>query len=433
MRLLTAPLLALVLAVSTASPLQADDTARDLDSTGGPTAHRIEEKKRRPKPDKEKEKKESEQDEDKGSSCLGGCLWSIFESMLSGDDVEEEEVQPYLPTDLYASEFVPFTGVINPVDPGVETIEVWTQPGGSVLAAEIAATLHRGTRVEVLERRVMGTVPWYRVRSYEPTEAVGWTDYQNVTDEAALTEDLALEDAEGEPPRPTDRQDEPTAAGEIAWPRRPPPAWQILGEIAWDISGRDDLRSEYLPGGVRTGVKLKFSPISSLQIGLATTYSQASGDPQYNYMITFDEDEAPPDSIWDVPLNTHLAILAIGLQAGQHIWIGEGPAYFTWSIGPTLFRVRERADISYTEYEDDIQIGSGERTDEMLKWKVGADAGIGIGCPVGGGASIGATMGLSFIPWDGEQEESLALDWIESNHILLFHIGIMVGYAFGQD
>jgi hypothetical protein len=375
--------------------------------------HHVDDKKRVPKPDKEKRKKDDEDDED-DDDCFTDCLGILLEGMLAdicGDD-EDEEDGADLVQDIYADEFVAFAGLIEPIDPEARDLAIWNVPGGEDMNAEVVSRLPRGMRVEVLERRSIAGVSWFRVSGLEPPVTSGWVPAQEVVEE--ITPQAAEE------PVMTYGETGVTSSG--------PPKWQVLGDLSWALLVEEDLQDEYEHGGFRPGIRLRACPAGSFQVGLGFGRVHCSGDPQFNFVIT--DPGGGVDSTKDIPSDSEIDLIVIELQAGQYIPLDGGVGYFAWSIGPTLFRVKEEAHIDFHDFVDDNVIRSGERRDELVRWKVGADARVGLKHVGDRRIPLGVTLGVSVIPWEGENDKSLTLDWTDSKVFVVFYFGVTLGYSF---
>ncbi|MCK5405991.1 MAG: hypothetical protein KAJ37_00995, partial [Candidatus Krumholzibacteria bacterium] len=130
-------------------------------------------------------------------------------------------------------------------------------------------------------------------------------------------------------------------------------------------------------------------------------------------------------AITESPSNSMLEIWSFGVRFGQLYSIYRR-GFILWGVGPAVFNLKESADIAIIENG----VVTGERTDELSRWKVGGEFRLEAGRMVGGRVPISANMMLSVFPWDSEQQKSLSFDFTERNSIDFLSIGISVGYNF---
>lgn len=306
-------------------------TGEDAGDVGGDAvsapARRTDEKKRVPKPDKEKKKgdQDKDKDDDDDDDCMTDCLGIILEGMIadicSDDEEKTDEVQ--LIQDPYAEGFVAFTGMIVPMDPAAEDIALWDMPGGEDLNAQVVARIPKGTTLEVIERRFVADVLWFRVEDARAPVTTGWVTAQEIAEESTLEPEI---DEEGSELAPEPIEEPELVSGEGPSLSLGTPVWQVLIDIGGGLpndeyfSGEKGIRDDYKVLGFRYGARLRVSPTDMLQIGFGVVHTRADGDPQCNYKIFHSQGDT--DSTRDIPTDSNLEILALELQLGAYIPIG---------------------------------------------------------------------------------------------------------------
>ena len=201
--------------------------------------------------------------------------------------------------------------------------------------------------------------------------------------------------------------------------------WQFLLDVSIPVFARSALSEEYHYEkgdssnnlGYTIGGAIKFLPMRVLLIDASFGYTHIGGAPQFDYVI---------GNKIDSPQESDLSIFSLGLGAGQLYSFAGGKGFFTWSIGPSLYKVNESAKIDM--YIDDDLVG--HRTDEISVWKLGADVKIEVG-----GAPIDRFLlalytRVSIVPWESKEEKSLTLDYLGHNNFTFFSFGLSIGTAF---
>lgn len=371
--------------------------------------------KREEKEEKKRYKKKEEEKRKSGSSgsafdCITSCLFdAILDGICGafGDGSEDEG-----PSLQITHEFEkPLTGAIEPPETWRMDVKAWVSPGGEPVGSRFAYRLTRGTEVLVWRRAVVDQdTAWLQVSRRHTEPDYGWVRARDVIIEDIYEPDMFVADTT--PDRTVESQ-----GVEGRRPRRPI-GW-LKADLNWFGFPGNPLREEYDGRGYQLRGMATYLTRGSLQLSSGVGFARADGDPKVVY-------ETP--SIFDEPLDSRLDILSIELQIGQHLVTGGGRTSFTWGIGPTVFRVKESADIAFTEFEDGIEVARGVRTDTITKWKLGFDARISVQHASGGRFPIGVVTGFSFVPWDSSEEESLALDWLGKDYFFTYQLGITFGY-----
>ncbi len=419
-----------------------NDTPEDQSRLGDLLAQAEEEekKKRVPKKEKEETKQDVEDDEDDDEDpCMGflsGCLISMFRSD-SGDDAAEldepttraPEPPPHDTTTRDAPpgeappEEHPWTGqdcVINP--PAAETIAVpvWNAPGGEAGGGAVVDTLWRGNEARVTGSANVYDSWWLSVSPADSTKSSGWV----AADHVSLPPEPMTE-----PWPETTPETAPEATIELLDDRTPIvpfelPPWQLSLELsrigAFDSSG--ELDAEYPHGGLRVALGGRHYPVGSLFLSLDYSYTYEDGNPRFNFIY--------PDSAQvDIPTDSEIQTHALRFLVGVALPLEHGKTRISLGAGPSVVRVQERAAIKFEELDEGVVVRTGNRRDSLTKWKVGFGLEIGASHFVSREFSIGANLGLLYVPWDSAEEASLALDWLEDEGFSLFHVGATVRYS----
>lgn len=411
----------------------AEDSARDprlrLASADGQNSDQKqsgEEQKKDDEPEKteddEKSRAEKKKRGEEGSSsssssgsdsdCFTDCLsgLALFDLIFGGSDEKPEADQrSFIITDEYEE---PLTGTI---DLGQETTGeamAWNIPGGELAGSGIVYHIPMGADVLIWKRAVaLGDTAWLEVSQAHAGTSRGWVRERDVvireTPPAAMLAAGAA--VEGE---------EVDETGEAMMAKRPVAI--LRGDVSWYTFLGEPLWGEYDGRGYQFRAMAHMMPVRSLQIGLGAGYARGHGNPKFVYETPY---------LFDEPLDSDLYILSLELQFGQLILLDEGDS-FIWGIGPTAFKIKESAEIAYTEYEDGTPGRSGIRTDTMERWVLGWEGRIALVHTVKGKYPIGVVTGFSFIPWDSQQEESLTLDWLNHNYFFTYQLGLTWGVSF---
>ena len=201
--------------------------------------------------------------------------------------------------------------------------------------------------------------------------------------------------------------------------------WQLLIDLSIAHFANSPLWEEYhsAPGdtsytpGVAIGGAIKFLPLRLLLIDASFGYAIFRGSPQYDYVI---------GNKTDSPQDSDLKVFNLGIGVGQLYSFAGGRGFFTWSIGPTLYKVNESTKIDMYINDDLV----GHRTDEISVWKMGADLKIEIGGAPVDRFLLALYTRVSVVPWESNQEKSLTLDYLGHNSFTYYCIGLSIGTAF---
>jgi len=374
-----------------------------------------EEKQRVPK-GKEKEAAPSEEDKksEEGGGFFSDCLGTIFSDCLT-DAVasivcnpfsggKEKEAGPeYVSGEMHRVELPPeaigpvsYEGSVDPLTRDAKFLVVWSVAGAVESGGHPVGELQRGAEVEAVERSLRDGVPWVKVRDVQGTCPTGWV----LEEDISATETLYV--------RKT-----------LSTPRHAI-TWQLFSNHSWELFGGKEIAEEYRSGGYRIGGEAKLFLTDVVAIGLGVGYCQANGEPKYDYVTS---------AQIDYPLDSDLSILDMGIQLGFSLPFGGGDGYFCGGIGPSAYRVRERARIRFVQLEGDTVVNAGSRADELERWRPGVDVNFGAGWTLGGHVPIGLYTRFFWIPWKSQKNESLTLDWLDQSSIVGFNVGISIGYA----
>jgi len=381
-----------------------------------------EKRERKEKPEAEKkqvkkEKSDSQTDEvsydddddsedDCVTECFGSFLFSLCDNLFSDSDEASVQVAAEgdqltgSAADVVSPIPVPCQAVINPVNPYAEGVSVWDNPGGHEAQAEIVTSLPTGAEVTVTESSVHGDTYWVKIKTSGTPAAVGWVQ------ESELMVNLDTIDSAEQPVG----EEEPFY--DFSRLR-----WQLLVDLSAPIFTDDELTEEYGANLFRIGAESRVFFVHSLHLSFFLSYAHSKGDPQYDYEI---------GAITESPSASTLEIWSFGVRFGQLYRIWRRSWFILWGVGPAVFNLEESANI--TIIENGVVIG--ERTDELSKWKVGGDFRFEIGGMIGDRVPVSVSMMLSVFPWDSEGQKSLTFDFTERNSIVIFGIGISVGYNF---
>jgi hypothetical protein len=359
------------------------------------------------------------------SSCLGELLGSMLGSICSGSSAEVEEAPAVVEGADYhgaahiqvisseerAREGLPFQGMVATIDLREDSVDVWDRPGGDAAGGEIVCTLAEGTEVTATEFEYFQDGMWMHV---EAAECGGWLRDKEIippTVEPPAARAVGMEESPPGAAASAPQREEVTLERSY----REDPRWYVRGEVSYPSFEGEALREEYKTRNFEAGAEVGFFLTRSINIDLLFGYTHADGSPQYKYV-------GPTSTDW--PLISDLYILGFGAQAGQMLTNSEGTVYFKYGLGPSVFSVKEEASIAV--YEGETRTGT--RTDELAEWKVGAEAVIEGGWIAARRIPIGGYIRFSWIPWKGNGEKSLTLDYLDSSSIFMFNFGISVGY-----
>lgn len=367
------------------------------------------------------------------TSFFGACLGSLCGSALgsssssTGSDAGDYEVESRIYADddyLYESDTYPtnYLGIIEPVDPAKNGVELWDKPGGYAADGFILANLRRGAEVTVIRFDYYNITQWALVRSNEHESIEGWILEREITPlpeqgtEVWIGEEQAVYPTSPYEPVASTAASSSTVSPDYVMGR---PRFIILAEVGIPVFTNKSIREEYqnpdtTKHAYRFGAKVGLFVSKTVSIAFSLSYLHANGVPLYDY-------EAP--GLVDSPQDSKLQIWSYGIQFGQLFIFGKA-GYFSYGIAPTAFKVNESARIM--EYENDIIMGV--RTEELTKWKVGGDINVEIGFIAARKVPIGFNVRYSLIPWKSDMDKSLTLDYLDSSSISIFSFSVSVGY-----
>ncbi|UCG51598.1 MAG: hypothetical protein JSW58_15655 [Candidatus Latescibacterota bacterium] len=372
------------------------------------------------------------------ASCVGGCLGDfIFGIFLSDDDDDVETVtydeedtyvgestvgEEYVPPEPPASYELPYPAVVTPLSPYADELELWDGPGGGAAGGQVVATLPAGTRVRVTDRSVYNNLTWVRVEDSASPETSGWI--QQIEVEPSTTEPLVGTEVVDQEPGSAQQMGETKEVETEAAVQQPGLArhvaeagWGMHFDISYPLFGNKAIREEYKGNAVRLGVEARKFFVHSIHMDLSVGYAHAGGDPQYFYTT--------PTSV-EQPVKSDLNIWNFGVQVGQLIPVAGGTGFFAYDIGPSVFNVRESADIEVYEQK----VLRRTRTDKLSEWKIGGEAKIELGWVLGRHWPVSFHTRFSILPWKSNQEKSQTLDFLDEDVIYMFDFGLSVGYLF---
>ena len=361
------------------------------------------------------------------TSFFGACLGSLCGSALgstsnsTGSDAGDYEVESHISAaDAYAYENdtypTNYLGIIEPVDPAKNGVELWDKPGGYAADGFILANLGRGAEVTVIRFHYYNITQWALVRTNEPESIEGWILEREVALLPELRAEGRIQEEQVEYPTNLYEPVASTVSPDYVMGR---PRFIILAEFGIPVFTNKSIREEYqnpdtTKHAYRFGAKAGLFVSETVSIAFSFGYLHANGVPLYDY-------EAP--GLVDSPQDSKLRIWSYGLQFGQLFIFGKA-GYFSYGIAPTAFKVNESARIM--EYENDIIMGV--RTEELTKWKVGGDINVEIGFIAARKVPIGFNVRYSLIPWKSDMDKSLTLDYLDSSSISIFSFSVSVGY-----
>jgi hypothetical protein len=411
---------------------------------------------------------ESEEDESFIASCLGNCLGSLFDMILSGDDEDETEdystnqwdSPPQITIRSYGTEHVdvdlPCSAIVSPAGTSSLAGGLWDGPGGISIGAELQTKLTPGTEITVVDqaKTMLSETQeetWVKVKVKE-SSVEGWMkisdiglpgsipEYTQSTSESKpeiIKQQTPLRDSANA--KPAYSQTEEAIASEepsetIDRTRLVPlpdyrnirdSRWQLIFGVSTPLFARSAISEEYhkYVKGKSSGMGFSFDGAIKLQPSdvflLSGTFSYAhiGGVPQYNYVI---------GNKIDSPQESDLDILSMGIGAGQLYSFAAGKGFFTWSVGPAFYRVNESAKIDM--YVDEILVG--QHVDEISDWKIGAALDLEIGGAPVDRFILSFYTGVSIVSWKAKEEKSLTLDFLEHSSFTFFTFGLRIGTAF---
>jgi len=407
-----------------------------------PEKEEEEEKERSEKKKRGEEERSSSSSSGSSLECLTDCLY--LGDMLFGDTPEDEErdLEPRV-LEITEEYQQPLTGIMELEQESTVESLVWDTPGGELASSGTVFHVPVGEEILIWKKAAaMGDTAWLEISSLDSESERGWVRARDVSIDdtqaagllvaGSMSEDIAPGDAdetEGatalESMDPVDSMEQGESAESPEYLE--PPSWDrtgiwLRGDLIWYTFAGDPLEEEYDGRGYQFRGMLHLRTSSTFQVGAGVGYARGHGNPGVVY-------DSP--SIFEEPLDSDLYILSLELQAGQHILLGAPRlGSFLWGIGPTLFKVKESAEIAYTEYDDGQPGRSGIRTDTNTRWVLGFEGRMVLARLVEDKYPLGFVAAFSFIPWDSNQKESLTLDWLERDYFFTIHLGLTFGVFF---
>jgi len=378
--------------------------------------------------------------------CLGSCLsdivgalfGSICSGIFGGDDDEGEPAEGLAgeevplapgiqaPEDALAPiEGFPYSGFIEPMGGTGKTVWLWDRPGAYLANGVTLESIPAGAEVTVTSYELFANMVWLQVSRVASDAPQGWVRQDEVREESAAAREVIAAEERLTPsatPAPiplagADEQKEESSSaretGAESFLRRP--RWEIGVDAGVPVFSQTTIEEEYKESAYRIGVETAVFLPRSIKLGLCVDYLHANGTPLYDYAA---------GAAIDSPQESDLDILSIGLRIGQSITFAGMPVFFSYGLGPALFMVQESAFISTYEGDD----WTGTRTDELSKWKGGGEAVISIGGVLGDRFPLSFQTRFAVIPWKGEGEKSLTLDFLERDYIAFITFGVGIGF-----
>lgn len=375
-------------------------------------------RKEQPKPAASAPASEAVVEESKDSGgCLGGCLGGFFASLLSDDSEttgdEEIVTSPGFTSGVADAPLaaenlrpLPYGGVVTPVNPHAEDVGIWLFAGGREESGEAVARLPAGTHVQVNDRKIYENVIWVKVAVPSRPGTAGWMREYDV--ETPSEAPLAATHLDS-PAQVSEADKETFVAG--------PPLGELVGGVAFPLSTESSINEEY-SSAAEFGAEGRWFVRGGLNVQLGFAYLWASGKPQFNYEI---------GSVVESPSDSRLDVWRFDLAIGQQIYFRGKRGFVAWGLGPALFDVRERADITVLDSNDTV---IGRREEKLSVWKLGGQVRLGGGGVIGERVTLAGYARFALFPWDAKREKSLTLDFVDSKSIGVFTFGLTVGYRF---
>lgn len=362
-----------------------------------------EEKKRVPKEEKDKKEQQEEErkrqhhenEKDQGS-CWGACFFDFMDALFS-DDETETNASP-LATDLETGSAVEVlgTGVLLQADSSQSVmLPLWSGPGNEKDGYAVLDALPAGTPVEVTNRQtVEGGETWLEVQTRDGGTVFGWVQASSVDWVSFVV--------------PAETPPELPSPDEHANETRPPFGLVLGADVSYvGLVGPVEVREEY-EGGVRFGFNALYATRNTLQVGIGAGYSEANGDPRYNY-------DYASDTRRDSPTDSQLQIFDANLRLGQYLPVGSKVRIY-WGLGAVYYWVKESADIDVLSLPSELPLRTSHAS--KTRWCWGADTAVGGSYPLAARVHAGLQARVFWIPWDGKRLESLTLDHIGTKTVV---------------
>jgi len=353
-----------------------------------------------------------------GSLC-GSFMASVCNSSDSGESTHEVESGISATDDdyRYESDDAPtyYQGNIEPADSTKNSVKLWNNPGGYEADGFVLGNLQRGTEVTVIRFDYHKITLWALVKSNEYGSVEGWVMERDVVSLPEQGTDSRTNEEQPGYQTPFESSTSTTSSPYA----RGYPKFVFFAELSYPVFTNKSIREEYQNAdstkfAYRFGAEAGIFVSKTMNISFSFGYLHAEGEPLYDY-------EA--NGLRDSPQDSDLQVWNYGLQFGQ-LFLFRKDWFFSYGIAPAVFKVKESALI--TEYENGIYMGY--RTDELSEWKVGGEVNAKIGGTVAKKVPISLSVRYSLIPWESNEEQSLTLDYLDSNSISIFSFGFSIGY-----
>jgi hypothetical protein len=373
--------------------------ARGRHASSGALLAAAEEKERVPKPPSETRHKPApqqpapqakpvEEDESSASSCMGDCIGSFFGSLFSSASPPPPPQPVSTLREESAGWLVGEMGWLR----SAQTL--WDRPGDVGGRIE-AGGLPFHARIVVVETHATSGGMWLRVRPIDGVEPVGWIPASAVSVESPAPSPI-------EPPMTAPPMTTPAPGPQPPSPSpRERPTWGVQLALGGGGTGPAELNTEYQSGMFRAEAQyLRFLP-KQWQSGAGLGWRYGEGSPQVLYRTS---------TVVEEPANSKLWMLDIGARGGQRYTDRSG-FRFDWLLGPALYYVHERADV--TSYDRSTMALLGTNVESLGRWAGGGDLRLGFGWLLGAG-EIGLVIDGYAMGWKGHNEKALSTDFVQS-------------------
>jgi len=357
----------------------------------------------------------STSDDDSGGGFISDCLMSIMDSLCTGlfascTSTSEESSGDGTAFQAGATSVEvldPYSAVIDPENPYMSDVDIWESPGGHEVNSDILGTLPRGMEVLVTATCWQDNTLWVFVAPLETPAEVGWIQEQHLQGEP-----LASPPAGAPEPVvasvPVEEQKSLYSVSRIRW--------ELLADFSYSIFGDSDINGEYKNNLFGVGIEGRWFFGPALHLDLAIGYTNATGTPQYDYVI---------GDVTEIPSDSKLEILDFTLRLGQMYRLGN-PSYFFWGIGPSVVNISEEAAIVVVQGGRMID----QRIDELSEWTVGGQVRLEGGLHTGKGFLLGIHAMYSIASWESNEEKSLTFDFLQKGKVDAFSFGLTFAYGF---
>ncbi|MFC1573395.1 hypothetical protein ACFL6M_07335, partial [Candidatus Eisenbacteria bacterium] len=315
-----------------------------------------EEKKRVPKDDRKRRSEKSDDDDDDDSdNCIFDLLCGIFDIMSLSDSDSDEPgkvvvVEPpvvapgevRLRDDPIGAEFT-----VDPIDMRQANVVGWSAPGGEKAGGDILCRFPRGVAVRVFGTAYYDDATWFSVPCADAPDTRGWVragHLVRVEEESLDSYDQTGDDYAKLPSDPDAEQPSLHIVREPMLPD-PIPDWQISFHFspAWSMHSGSEELTDYIGLHLRAGLGVKYFPSSMFTLGFRTEFAFNDGDPEFDYETS---------TTFDSPTDSNIRMFVNTLLVGMHIPLDDvDPIWLTIEAGPAVYRVKERADITYRTFD----------------------------------------------------------------------------------